>query len=374
MLTEMDDTLWHQLPTTFDHVHTSDPRFYDRYWFAAYDPRGKYALQLTVGAYNNMNVMDAGFIFVDQGRQYNLRSSRELRPEFRSVCGPIEVEAVQPLHEFNLTVNAGAHPAHGELTWTGSASPVEESPHFDRSRGRVQQHTRRFNQLGSASGWIVVNDKRIHLENWWACRDHSWGVRPNMGIREPQTGPKVALSEEGYFMVFLFGSTGALAGTVHVNERGSKRRYETGHFSLHGTDRTGEIDITDVEVRPEFRAGTRRFTRIVLRVVADQTEEFTIECVARGSSVAMPGLGYSGGFRDGKGLGVWRGADHVEFEDWDVQHPVDVVDPLAGVLRPWHRIQPVSLTVRGAGLDSVGTGSLTAIASGHLPQYGLPRG
>ena len=31
MLTKLDDTLWHQLPTTFDHVWTSDPRFFDRY-------------------------------------------------------------------------------------------------------------------------------------------------------------------------------------------------------------------------------------------------------------------------------------------------------------------------------------------------------
>jgi len=36
MLTPLDDTLWHQLPTTFDHVWTSDPRFFDRYWFAIY--------------------------------------------------------------------------------------------------------------------------------------------------------------------------------------------------------------------------------------------------------------------------------------------------------------------------------------------------
>ena len=28
MLTPMDDSLWHQLPTTFDHAGTSDPRFF----------------------------------------------------------------------------------------------------------------------------------------------------------------------------------------------------------------------------------------------------------------------------------------------------------------------------------------------------------
>lgn len=49
MLTPMDDTLWHTHPTTFDHVGTSDPRFFDRYWFAASDPTGGGTLQLTLG-------------------------------------------------------------------------------------------------------------------------------------------------------------------------------------------------------------------------------------------------------------------------------------------------------------------------------------
>ena len=40
MLTPLDDTLRHVLPTTFDHAGTSDPRFFDRYWFAVYDPAG----------------------------------------------------------------------------------------------------------------------------------------------------------------------------------------------------------------------------------------------------------------------------------------------------------------------------------------------
>ena len=38
MLTGLDDSLWHQIPSTFDHVGTSDPRFFDRYWFAVYEP------------------------------------------------------------------------------------------------------------------------------------------------------------------------------------------------------------------------------------------------------------------------------------------------------------------------------------------------
>jgi hypothetical protein len=44
MLTPLDDTLCHQLPTTFDHVWTSDPRWFDRYWFAIYSQEGNVAI------------------------------------------------------------------------------------------------------------------------------------------------------------------------------------------------------------------------------------------------------------------------------------------------------------------------------------------
>jgi len=85
----------------------------------------------------------------------------------------------------------------------------------------------------------------------------------------------------------------------------------------------------------------------------------------------MQGLGYSGGFVDGRGLGVWRGDAHVEHDVWDVSHPTDVARPEGVVMRPIHRIQPVRVVVRGAGLDGRGTGSLTLIAEGSLPQLGL---
>jgi hypothetical protein len=85
----------------------------------------------------------------------------------------------------------------------------------------------------------------------------------------------------------------------------------------------------------------------------------------------MPGLGYSGGYDDGRGLGVWRGDDHREVDVWDVRHPARVVRADGTVDEPVHRIQPVHVTATGFGGDSAGTGSMTMIANGRLPQHGL---
>jgi len=374
MLTDMDDTLWHQLPTTFDHVHTSDPRFYDRYWFAAYDPEGQGALQVTLGAYSNMDVLDAGFVVVHEGKQHNLRVSRSLRPQLIPECGPIRVDVAQPLKSFSLSIKPGEHSVHGQLRWEATLPPEEEKPHFERLRGRVRQHYARFNQVGSVDGFLEIEGERLGIEDWWACRDHSWGVRPRMGVPEPVTGPKTSLKERGYIMVFLFFSTPEVAGHINIAERGDQREYATATLRDIRGETPVDLDVDDVNFRLELFPGTRRFRVIHLEVTLGDGEFLEFETEALGSSIAMPGLGYSGGFRDGKGLGVWRGEQHEEFETWDVSHPADVIDEDGEVQRPWHRIQPVRVLVGGGGFSSRGTGSMTAVPSGHLPQYGLPTG
>src|SRR5215212_9064437 len=79
MLTPLDDSLWHQIASPFENVGTSDHRFFDRMWFAVYDPAGSGALQFTIGVYNNMNVIDGGLVVIRDTTQYNLRTSRSLR-------------------------------------------------------------------------------------------------------------------------------------------------------------------------------------------------------------------------------------------------------------------------------------------------------
>ena len=107
MLSELDDTLWHQIPSTFDHVGTSDPRFFDRYWFAIYSGDGGVAIQVTMGAYRNMNVLDAGAVMIVGGKQYNLRVSRSLNGSVETVCGPVRIRPIEPLKSFEIVIEPG---------------------------------------------------------------------------------------------------------------------------------------------------------------------------------------------------------------------------------------------------------------------------
>jgi len=374
VLTPMDDTLWHQLPTTFDHVGTSDPRFFDRYWFTASDPNGAGTLQFTLGAYQNMNVMDGGFVAIRGGRQHNLRVSRALRPRYETACGPLRVEVVEPLERVRLFVDPGSHGIEAELEWIAILPAQEEAARFTRVRGRIVEESRRFDQIGACNGWLSLpGEVRIELDDWWATRDHSWGVRERLGIEEPVTGP-AAPPSAGSLFAFLFFSTDSLGGHVQLAQFSGRPDYFTAEITRRG--RGGETIEAHLQSRASLDvsfhddASPRRFRTARFDTSLPDGSEVQIQATALGPSVDMQGLGY-GGYDDQKGLGVYRGEEHVEHDIWDVSHPTDVIRPDGKAVRPIHRIQPVRVSLRGGGLDGEGTGSLTMIAEGDLPQLGL---
>ncbi|WP_298288664.1 hypothetical protein [Novosphingobium sp.] len=367
MLTALDDTLWHQLPTTFDHVWTSDPRFFDRYWFATYSGDGRVAIQITMGAYRNMNVLDAGAVMIVDGKQHNLRVSRSLNGSVETICGPIRITPIEALQTLDIVIEPSEGLLHGRIRWDGVEPAHEEHPHYTRLQSRTVEDYRRFDQIGVASGYLEVEGQRIEIDNWWSCRDHSWGVRRGMGVPEPVTGPKLPLSEKGHVMSFLFFSTTAMSGSLLFSGRGDDTPYTTGVITLRETETAH--DVTHIALEVDLHDGTRRFRRAVVVAQLEGAGELRLELDAQGASIAMQGLGYSGGFNDGRGLGAWRGETWLETDVWDVSHPAKVIYPDGTEKVHWHRIQPVSIKASLNREASTGTGSMTLTIAGQLPAH-----
>ena len=366
MLVPLDDSPWHQIPTTFDHVGTSDVRFFDRFWFAASAPDGSGTLQFTIGVYQNMNVIDGGFVVVRNGRQHNVRASRQLRPLYDTCTGPLRFDVVAPFEHVRLTIEPNEGGVHGVLDWRGTSDAQEETHHFARRWGRVLEDYSRYDQIGELSGWLEIDGERVELSDWWACRDHSWGVRERVGIPEPFTG---AVEAPGASMFsFLFFSTSTHAGHVQLTAREGAE-----HFTAEVVDlATGaHTEGSDVSIDATFvdEGRPRRFDRATLRVTDADGSVSTYEVERNGSAVAMLGLGY-GGYDDGLGLGVYRGLQHLEHDVWDVSHPAEVGLPDGRTDRPVHRIQPVRVVRHSADGTSEGFGSLTFIAELPLDEDG----
>lgn len=367
MLTALDDTLWHQLPTTFDHVWTSDPRFFDRYWFAIYSGDGRVAIQITMGAYRNMNVLDAGAVMIVDGKQYNLRVSRSLNGSVETVCGPVRITPIEALKSFDIMIEPSDGALHGRIRWECVEPAHEEHPHYTRLQSRTVEDYRRFDQIGVASGYLEVEGKQVEISNWWSCRDHSWGVRRGMGVPEPVTGPKVPLSEKGHVMSFLFFSTTTISGSLLFSGRGDDMPYTTGVITERETETSHHV--TNIALEVDLHEGTRRFRRAGVVATLQGGKTLNLDVVAQGASIAMQGLGYSGGYNDGRGLGAWRGATCLETDVWDVSHPAKVILPDGTEKVHWHRIQPVSITADFDGETSSGTASMTLTIAGKLPEH-----
>jgi hypothetical protein len=371
----MDETLRHQLPTTFDHVGTSDPRFYDRFFFGVHDPAGELALHLGIGLYTNMNVMD-GYVAAlvpregasggGPGRgsdQHNVRLSRALRPDIDTVAvGGLAVEVLEPFERARITCAADDVPARVDLEWRAVAPPKEEEHHFRRLRGRVTTDYHRYTIVGEATGTVTVAGRTYAVDHWFAPRDHSWGVREQVAGPEPVTGPPGFGTEAvGYVFYWVPFSCDGLRGHVQLQTLGDGTvLYRDG--VLHRED--GTVDsVVDVALDVDFHPGTRQFSQIraVWTTAAGDRLESVSEPLLRPFS--MDGTGYDWGFDDGLGLGVYRGEHHVETDVYDLSDPEQVRRPDGTSRAPMHRETPARVTVDGVA----GTGHQILVVSGPAP-------
>jgi hypothetical protein len=211
MLTAQDDHIGHQLPTTFDHVGTSDPAWMERLWYTGHPKSGDVIFDIGLGYHPNRNVMDA-FAGVTSGTaQFNFRASRRLRPNpLDTGIGPLRIEVLEGLRRHRLHLEPNHSGFAFDLEFIGTMNPHEEEPHFRRRNGRVTEQMARGQQLGAYRGWIELDGVRRSVEpaEWLGQRDHSWGVRAEM--RTDETHPPVT-----FYPPFFYAWT-----TVQFSNRG----------------------------------------------------------------------------------------------------------------------------------------------------------
>ena len=324
MLTPQDDLIGHQLPTTFDHVMSSDPAWMERLWYTGHPaPRGDIVFDIGLGAHPNRNVMD-GFAGVTVGTtQYNFRASRRLRPDaLTTEIGPLRVEVLEGLRRHRLTLAPNESGLSLDLEFLATMNPHEEEPHFRRRSGRVTEHMARAQQLGRYRGWIEVAGVRhpVEPETWLGQRDHSWGVRAEM--RTDETSPPLT-----FYPPFFYAWT-----TAQFATRGL-------HVFFKERAPGNAIYLSGEEVLP---VGGRADPKLALEAVThdvtwaddphgQRVESANFDCVLADGSVrrlavrTLPARFYLKGGLYG-GLNGWfhgddRGRLHTEHDTWDLTDP-----------------------------------------------------
>ena len=187
-LVATDETFSHQIVETHAHVAHADRSWTEKVCAMAAARDGSLQVAFGLGQYPNRNVFD-GYAGVSRGKeQWTVRASRRLSDEpDRIGAGPIDYEVVEPYRRVRFACAANdAVPVAFEWNFEAAVPPLLER----RDRQRARQGTRldvdvlRYHQIGLASGWVEVDGERheITADSWFTTRDHSWGVRQDVGL------------------------------------------------------------------------------------------------------------------------------------------------------------------------------------------------
>lgn len=372
-LVAADEQFTHQIVDTHARVGTSERSWTEKVCAMASARDGSIQLALGLGKYTNRNVMDA-YAGISRGvEQWTVRSSRALAPNPDvATIGPIHYEVVDPLHEIRFALDANdAEPIAFEWTFTGVVPPSVENRevHVSRDRYRIDADVIRYHHVGTARGWVELEGERAEFDDttWISTRDHSWGVRYQVGAPLPDIAPSpVPEGASAYVLWFPVSCTrtdGTPFGLHFYYQRfgfGGRSRLTFEGGIEHADGRREEFVAATPDLR--FDDATRRFRGGTITVtMADGTDrEYRLSPVgATGFHLAT---GLYGGYDDHY-HGQWRGKAHLEGDYYP-----DCTLPAAVAKVRQHRLGLVRVEDPDGG---VGYGDLQSIITGPHPEIGL---
>lgn len=315
MLTWGDDYPIHQNPEPVAFAG-SDRNFYDRYFFNGYSADGSIFFAAALGVYPQLDVIDAAFCLLIDGKQHNIRASRRLNSERMDLrVGPIEVRVIEPLNKLGVHVSDNDSGVRADLVFDARHAPIEE-PRFTRRNGpRMFMDYTRMTQNGAWSGDLRVDGERLDVSGARGTRDRSWGIRP-VGATDSQPPP----APLQFFWLWAPFNFEDRAVFFHTNDDEAGAAW----------NRRAVVDVF-AKARTEFmhpaptlryRPGSRRLVSADIAL----SEAVRLRIEPTGAHFYMSGLGYT--------HPTWgHGSDHGALETaYDVIDATNVDDNAPGQL------------------------------------------
>jgi hypothetical protein len=370
----VDEWFSHQIVETHAHVADADRSWTEKVCAMAAARDGSLQVGFGVGKYTNRNVFD-GYGAVSRGReQWTVRASRRLsdQPDLLQ-AGPLHYEVVEPLRQVRFRCERNdVVPIAFEWTFEAAVPPVLERRDRQRARSgyRVDMDVLRYHQIGVASGWVEIGGVRTTItpEEWFSTRDHSWGIRQDVGL------PLTDVERSG----LIPGVSFCFSWSPMLLERADGSRYAIHHqfreLSAFGYEERrfeGGVEHPDgrvepfVAVRPDLRyhPDNRRVLGGTIHCTMADGSDRPIHTEAAGDTGVHLGAGLYFGF-DGHHHGEWRGPLHT-----DGEHVADCTEPATA--RRLHQIRDAVMRVE----DPVGGGrgwcNLQTAIVGGWPDKGL---
>lgn len=321
MLTKADDYPIHQTAEPIAYAGT-DRNFYDRYFFNGYGRGGEHFFAAAMGIYPHLNVIDASFSVIHEGRQHNVHASRCLGMERMDThAGPISVEVVEPLKRLRIRVDDRKNGIRADLLFTARARAIEEPRYTRRIGPRTFFDLTRMTQNGAYEGWIEVGGARIELrpERALGTRDRSWGVR-QIGAQDPQ--PHAPASPPQFYWLWAPVNFDDAVLLYDVNQDAAGEPWHESAF----VGALGDIEaeaMASAASHVVFKPGTRHAKSAVLRLRRRSGSEIELALEPE-FQFSMAGLGY---FNPEWGHGAYSGEDRTGYDVYELG-AVDEREPL----------------------------------------------
>ncbi len=302
MLTKADDFPIHQTPEPIAYTGT-DRNFYDRYFFNGYHASEDIFFACAMGQYPALNVTDAAFSLVHEGKQTSVFASRVLGHErMDTTVAPIAVDVLEPLVSHRIRVNANESGIEADLIFRKRTIAVEEPRFTYRLGTRTILDYTRLTQFGDWQGWISLGGKHIEVtpQHYRGVRDRSWGIRP-VGASDSQ--PPAPPPEPQFYWLWAPLNFDDGATLFHVNENAEGAIWARSAQWVP-LDPGSPREMADGRAQLNFQSGTRHAKNAEL-FFFDAGGETTIRLTPR-FKFFMRGVGY---MHPTRGHGTYHG-DH----------------------------------------------------------------
>ena len=368
-LSAFDDFPFHQAPTPFATAATSDAHFNDGYFCAFYTDGWYFCTGMRF--HPNVNVIDAWVSVARNNRQSAIRASRALHPDYGELSvGPITFEIIEPMKTIRVSAASEIADMEIDVVLEAQSPPFIEERYQHFKYGAVVNDLIRYTQVCRATGRAIHKGESFAIADWYAMRDHSWGVRSSMamptGIRGINTEHASAKRRALRLWVPFQVSDHCGFFNTHESSDGEALDFE------------GRLDYADgrsvklVGMRHEldYLDGTERPLGGRLELDGEDGETREYELKLAGTPADVQAGGYYGGWSDNLGPGIYRGEEVVEHDDYDVS-------PGSIKTGPPHvpeakRLGPTEYPMHMSGPDGVtGMAHFEHTISGPYPRYGF---
>ncbi len=182
-LSALDEQFGHQLVAPRAVTVHMEPTWAERSYFLLHTDRG---LVLNAGRQLHPHAgRRSAFSAVSTGRhQIGCRFAERLEPGDDPdvpVVGRLRVEAVRPLQELRLVLDAPGGALEYDLTFEARFAPVLSQPNRIEQDGHVVTDYVNFFQSGRYSGVLRVDGEEHRVDRRAGFRDRGWGLRKHEG-------------------------------------------------------------------------------------------------------------------------------------------------------------------------------------------------